>query len=168
MSVASADLYKYIQSVWDASGLDAVFENLRENATTEFTVFNDQEAAPSQPFPYCVMDEISVAITDRMSGGDNLQSHIRDADVRFNLHTRLVTGDDRTAKEIGAFLAEEVMKIFGGHPTIGPSSLLTTTSLDNGNMLIVQYLRDFGIRTGKDEYQWVVNYNFRLDIPVRV
>ena len=162
MSVATADLHKAINTAWDASGLDALFIAL--GGVTP--ILNDQEATPAPTsFPYCILEQTSGTTTDRMSGDADSIREVRDISVTFNIHAGLVNGNDRTPKEIAANLAEELMKEFGGHPTIAPAASIT---LDNGNHLITQYQTDYGVRSGDDEYLWVVEYIFRLDVPVMV
>jgi len=165
VTVSSADLAKALNSVWDASGLNAKFKALWSSATDEFQVLNDQEAAPDQRWPYCVFEMSAGETTDRMSGQTNLSLwEIRDIPVVFTVQAKVVTGDSRTAKGIAAYLAEEIMKVYGGHPTVHPTPL----TLDNGNFLITQYQSDMGVRTSDDEYSWLLSYLFRLDIPVMV
>ncbi len=164
MTVASADLHKGVIAVWNASGLDALFQALYNAGvdSSEFTVLNDQEGAPGQPFPYCVFQQSLGLTTSRMSGPGACLREIRDTPWDFKVHAKAVSGDSRTPKGIAAYLVDEIMKVFGGHPTINPTDL----SLDNGNFLITQYQNDFGIRTGDEEYQWNLSYIFRLDVPV--
>ena len=105
-------------------------------------------------------------VTTRMSfGGANRIREIRDVSVVFRIHARTVDGDSRTGKEIAADLAESITEVFGGHPTTNPTGTIT---LDNGNHLITDLLRDYGVRTGDDEWQWTLDYRFRLDVPVAV
>ncbi len=164
--INSADVCKAINSAWDASGLNAVFKSLWDVANEDdFPVLHDQEASPEQPFPYCVMDEFSARTTSRMSGSLDVKQEIRDVLVRFNIHAQEVDGDARTAKRIAADLVEEVMKVFGGHPTVSPTASMT---LDNGAHLITQYQSDFCVREDEDKYLWGINYLLRLDVPVAV
>lgn len=155
---------KAINTAWDASGLDAIFKTLWEDpATVDYFVLNEQQAAPNQPWPYCVIDQMSPRTTARMSGGSNRLREIRDTMVTLNIHASEVSGDARSAKQIAAYLAEEVMKQFGGHPTIAAARTLT---LDNGHVLIVQYQTDYCVRTDDSESQWVISYIIRQDVPV--
>jgi len=164
--IAIADFCKAMNTAWDASTLDATFKALWSDPTdTEYPVLNDEEALGDQPWPYVVLDQMSQSTSSRMSAEGLANREIRDVLVRINIHAKAIDGDSRTAKGIAAYLAEEVMKVFGGHPTISPTAEIT---LDNGNFLITQFQNDFGIRTGPDEYQWVVTYLFRLDVPVAV
>lgn len=167
MAVGTADLYKAINTAWDASGINATFRALWALGVVpgEFLVLNDQEAIAEQPFPYVVMDEVGSEDIANMSFGTDSKMEIRDVEVRFNVQARIVEGDSRTSKEIAAFLVEEIMKVFGGHPTVRPTEAI---ELDNGDHLITQFVNDFAIRTGDDEYQWIVQYLFRLDIPVKI
>lgn len=166
MTIASADLHEAINTAWDASGLDAVFQSLWSVTVdaTQFPVLHDQEASPQQPFPYVVMDQSKNKTTSRMSDVGALgRREIRDVTVRFNIHAQDVSGDARSAKEIAAYLMGKLMEVFGGHPTTAGTGTIVLT---NGNHLITQYQNDWGVRTGDREYQWVVDYMFRLDVPV--
>ena len=169
MSVASASVHKAVNTVWDASTLNASFLALRDASVVDadFPVLNDQEATPAQPFPYCVYEQSSSSTTDRMSGAGSTIREIRDVSWNFHIHAREVDGDARTAKEIAADLAEEVMKVFGGHPTVAATDL--SPSLDNSGFLISEYQTDFGVRSGEDdEYRWDVQYILKVDVPLAV
>jgi len=159
MSVGTADLQKAIVTVWNASSLNGVFVALGGVVP----VLRDQEMVQGQAYPYCVLPQALVNTNTRMSSTvDNANRHVRDITQSFNIHASVVDGDDRTAKEIAAYLVEEVMKVFGGHPT----EVSTPLVLDNGNHLITQYQREVPVRTGDDQYQWNIEYNFRIDVPV--
>jgi len=166
MSINAADLHEAINAAWEASVLNATFRALwdADVVPAEFPVLHDQEAGPGQPFPYCVFEQSGGITTDRMSGGTDFIREIRDVPWVFRVHARAVDGDDRTAKGIAAALAEEVTKVFGGHPTVAETAL----TLDNGRHLLTQQQNDYGVKTGDDEYQWNVPYIFRLDVPVAV
>jgi hypothetical protein len=166
MSVGVADIHQAVYATWLASGLDAKFTALWPSGVTvaDYTVLNDQEASPNQPWPYCVFSQTIVSVTDRMSGGTNHLRQIHDVPWEFHVHAKLVDGDARSGKQIAAYLVEEMMKVYGGHPTSQP----TAPTLDNGNFLIAQYQSDYVIREGEDEWQWLLNYILRVDVPVRV
>ena len=167
MSITTADLHRSINVAWDASGLNALFQALwpAGSVTGQFPVLHDQEATPGQPAPYCVVGESASATTDRMYGGANRHREVRDVPLSFVIHATAVDGDERTAKKIAADLAEEVMKQFGGHPTVAPQQTLVLT---DGEHLITQYQTDFGVREGDDEWSWTVSYVFKIDVPVMV
>lgn len=168
----SADLAKAINTVWDSSGLNAIFTALWPSGEDNFPVLHDQEAAPGSPFPYCVMELSQPRTITRMSKTSTAKWEIRDVNCQFKVHARLKPDPDqasdptdvRSPKEIASYLANEILKVFGGHPTQAP----TAPTLDNGNFLIAQYDTDYSTRTGDDEYRWTISYNFRLDVPVMV
>lgn len=166
MSIAGADLAKAVNTVWDASSLDSLFQTLWDSGASagEFPVLHDQLAGGEQPFPYCVFEQLSGNTTDKMSGGVSTLREIRDIPFNFRVHTREIAADSRGPKEIAAFLAEEIMKVYGGHPTEAPTAL----TLDSSNFLIAIYENDQAIRIDEDHYQWIVSYIFRLDVPVAV
>ena len=167
MTVGSSDLLKAINSAWDVSTLDATFKAYWDDPTeTEFYVLNDQEAPGQQPWPYVVMDQPDDVLVERHSAdGDSIKREIRDVEVRFNVHVEVDAGSTKSAREVASDLTAAILAVFGGHPSTSPTGTIT---LDNGKHLITQYQTDYGIRTGDDEYQWVVVYLFRVDIPVAV
>lgn len=166
MSIGTADLITAINSAWDGSGLNGAFQALWPSgtSTTQFPVLHDEEAGPGQPFPYCVMELETPRVETRMSNTGNFKRELRSAIVRFNIHAKEVTGDSRSVKQIAACLAEEVVKVFGGHTTSAPATL----TLASGQILPAQYVTDYGHRTELDNYQWVIEYLFRIDVPVAV
>ena len=160
MAVGSADLWKSINAAWDASSLDTLF---RAVSSGSHVVLHDQQASPGQAHPYCVVSQMSQNTVNRMSGGVDSLREVRDTQVQFNIYAEEVSGDSRSAKQIAAYLAEEVMKVFGGHPTTAPTGSMI---LDNGNVLINEYQTDYGVRIDDDEFLWVVTYTIRADVPV--
>ncbi len=164
MTIAAADLDKAMVAAWIAGNLDAVHTSYWDvNDVDDYPVLHDIEATPGQPFPYTVFEHGAGSITTRMSGHSLSENHvINDVPIQFRIHAAQTP--TKTAKQVAAEVAEEVMKVFGGHPTVVPSGL----TLDNGSHLITQYLTDYGIRTEDQNYQWIVSYLFRLDVPVAV
>lgn len=165
MRATTADLHAAIVEAWDAAGLDALFKALWPDSVeaTDFPALHDQEATPGQPFPFCVLSETRGRTVARMSGGVDSLQEVRDVSVAFNIHARRMAGDARSAKELAADLAEQVMMVFGGHPSVSPTARL---ELVNGNHLLTQYQTDYCVRVGQDGYQWVIEYVFRIDVPV--
>lgn len=164
MSVMSAELHQAIVTTWNASGLNAIFKTYWETTrTADYTVLNDQEAGPAQPFPYCVFQADQGNTTTKMSGRDNRKQRfeIRDVPVEFRVHTRSMKSG-LTAKKIAAILMEEVTKVFGGHPTVEPQEV----ALTNGAVLKATFGADVGIRDGDQNYKWHIRYTFTLDVPV--
>jgi len=162
MAIATADFWKSINAAWDASTLDALFRAVK-SITASHIVLHDQDASPGQDYPYCVVNQFSSSTVSRMSGGVDSLREVRDAQVTFNVHAKEVSGDSRSAKQIAAYLAEEIMKVFGGHPTVTATASM---ELDNGNVLLSEYQTDYGIFIPDDEFNWIVSYRFEVDVPV--
>lgn len=159
----STDIHKALNTVWDASGLEALFTAYWESGVGEFLALHDQEAAPGNPFPYCTFRLDPSTTTDRMSGGTETIREIRNVPLTFTIHTRRMSAQSDSEKVIGSTLLNKVLEVFGGHPTVKPTAI----TLDNGKHLITTYQNDFGVRTGDDEYAWVVNYLLKVDVPVQ-
>ena len=165
MSIASADLHSAVNTLWDNSAsLNNGFVALWPSSvtTSEHEALHDTEASAGQPFPYCVYEQGPGETITRMSKTATIGREIRDVPWIFRVHAKTVSGDSRTAKQIAAHLAGLIIKFFGGDPVDDPDDLV----IANGGFLISQYQNDYGVRTGEDEYQWVIEYLFRLDVPV--
>lgn len=159
MSVASAELHAAVGTLWQSAGIDDVFRSYWDPSEKDsFVSLNDTQAAPKQPFPYCVFVISGGDVTTRMTGHVKDEVHqIRDVLLTFTVYAKSVS--NYSAKELAALLAQTIMAAFGGHPTETPQSL----SITYGEVLLVQYTDDFGTKLGDDEYSWLVNYNLRVD-----
>lgn len=163
MSVAAADLHKAVNAIWEPSGLDWEFKKYWPSSKRdEFPSLHDQEAGPSTPFPYCIFEQEPGSTAFRMSHTSSARKEIRDIEWQFRAHARAIADVSLSAKELAASLIDVIMQKFGGHPTETPHDL----TLDNGDHLLTQYVNDYGVRTGDDEYSWILRYRFRLDVPV--
>lgn len=164
MAVLSADLHQGVNSLWDTQGIDWTFKTLwAEDLRDSFASLNDQEAPPGQPFPHCIFEQSTGVTVSRMTGHDKDERHeIRDIPWSFRIQVRQIEGLNETSKKIAADLAESVMALYGGHPTIVPKKI----PLDGGDVLLTQYQTDFGVITGDEEYSWTVSYIIRVDYPV--
>ena len=162
MSIFTADVHKLIVAVWNANDIDSKFLAYRP-ANTDFPVLHDGEATPGNDFPYCVFESTPPNTITRTTGNEEYSYMINRVPVNFNVHTKGANG--KSAKKIASELVEELLAVFGGHPTRNPPEL---PALDHGCALIAQYMSDLPIRTGDDEYRWNLEYVFLTDIPVRV
>ena len=159
--------YKAIVEVWDERGLNTTFTDLwiDQDDVDVFPVLHDKEAQPGQPFPYCVFSQEKADTLARMTNGQDHRKkwEIRNTPFEFHIYASTVDGDARSAKEIAADLAAEVMDVFGGGPDDPPAEV----SLDNGTHLQTQYQHDIGVRLGDNEHEWIVAYKFMTNVPVR-
>lgn len=164
MSILASDLHKAIIKVWNDSALNATFRSYWKAAdTTEFPVIHDQEAGPAQPFPYCVFNQDSGSTISRMSNRiDKGRFEIYDVPWEFHVHSRSFVNVNKSAKQIAIELVEDIIKVFGGHPT----SIPVIPVLDNGAVLQSQYESDYGTRDGDEEWSWILRYRFLMDVPV--
>lgn len=168
MTMPAADLSAAIVSAWRASTLDDLFKAYWSTVRpTDFVTLHDQQAGPAQPFPYCIFLQEQGRTTGRMTGHSNAvkaRFETRDVPLEFRIHARSITGSLRSAKSIAQELCEEVMKIYGGHPTVEPVDL----QLTNGHVLQTTYEADWGIREGDHNHVWHLKYQIKVDVPVAV
>jgi len=166
MTIASVDIHQALSTVWNDNNLETKFTDSWAAAKrTEFIALNDQEAPTGQPWPYCIFEIEPGSTTSRMSGHSKGENHeIRDVPISFRVYAKRIDGVGKTAKSIASDLIEEIMRIFGGHPTAKPKDLV----LSSGSFLLMQYVTDWGIFAGDKQYEWILSYVVRVDIPVAV
>ena len=159
----SVDIHKAVAALWASSGLDTVFKSYWSVAAQSlYLTLNDGEAAPKTPFPFVVYEATKQNTRTKTSADGSFKRHINDQPWTFMVYAKQTTL--KTAKELASDLASELLKIFGGHPTVHPSAL----TLDNGKVLLVQYENDYGERAGDDTHKWTISYNILTDVPVAV
>ncbi len=164
---ASSDVHKALNSLWFDHGLDWAFKKMwEESDRSQHRSLHDLEAPAGAKLPYCVYSIEASSVDSRSSDGSNQprQMIVHNLPLILNLHTGPIEGSSKTAKQHAVELMDQVLAVIGGHPTTIPQ----TWTLDNGCVLNSQFLRDHGIRTGDDEYQWVVEYNIVVDAPMFV
>lgn len=163
MTIASLDYQKAIIKVWNDSGLNDLFKSYWINPSIGgFSVLNDQEAGPAQPMPYCVFSSEEGTKEFGMSGSSNdtNRMEIRDIPLTFKIHAR--SKGTKSAKQIAGELAEQVIRIFGGHPSEKP----VLPTLEHGVCLKSNYKTDYCVREGDHEYEWNIKYTHTCDVPV--
>ena len=135
--IGGAGVHKAVATLWESSGLNTTFQSYWAVADRSlYTSLNDAEAAPKTPFPYVVFSARAQNIRTRMTGDEDSKQYINDQPWTFEVHA--APNGSYSAKEFALLMAEEIMKVFGGHPTQSPSDM----TLDHGQVLIVQYQND--------------------------
>jgi len=163
------DIEKGLVRVWDDEALDAHFSQYwTTGQSDEFLLLNDTEAPGGQPFPYCNFSVSSGATTSRSSAATTGRANVRIQEIRqhpiqFQIYARNIINVGN-AKRVAAAMAEEVMRVYGGHPEYSPK----VWDLDHGGILLCQYQNDFGARMPEDEHLWTINYQLTADVPVSV
>jgi hypothetical protein len=161
--IASAELHTCIHKAWEDSSLNASFQALWPSTVNPllWSILLDDEGAPGQPWPYCIVEIENLSVNERMTGKDDTKREIRSSQVVFNIYAEANT--TKSAKQNAYDLAEEIQKVYGGHYRYPPSADLTFTT---GNLLLLQYDSDHGINQEQDKYQCVLTYNVLIDFPV--
>ena len=160
MAIGAADLHKAVSALWASAGLDTEFKSYWSVADrSEFLTLNDGEGSPAQPLPHCVFQSDPGRTSIRMSGVETALREIRDTSWEFKVYAKVTLSS--SAKTVAAALAELIMAVFGGHPTVAPQAI----TLDNGCLVICQFQTDYGMREADDQYSWTIRYLFRIDVP---
>ena len=163
--ISSADTHQAVSSLWNTSALDDKFKaHWTASQQSSFLVLHDSEAAPNQPWPYAIFEIPRAFRQSRSTGGMTCvrSREIRVLPLSFHIHAR--NAGSHSAKALAADLAEQVMKVYGGHPEVPPQSM----TLTHGNVILCQHANDYGVKTGDEEYLWIVDYQVTVDIPVKI
>lgn len=164
MSVLNADFNEALVTAWGNSTLDTIFKSYWASTDrSEFVALHDKEATAAQPFPYAIFEIGTPNTVNRMSSGD--ATHRRETrliPVTFKIYSREIPSSGKSAKVLAKDLLEEVVKIFGGHPVTAPIGL----TLTHGEVLQSTYKDDFSAKLDDQIFQWDVNYEFLVDVPV--
>lgn len=162
--INAIDIHRAVTKLWDDQGLDGFFkERWSVTDASNHIVLLDSEASPGQPFPYCVFDAGRPAVQDRSSAANQSINLRETREIAFNFNVHAKQHGITPAKILAAELIEKIIEVFGGHPTKKAKTLCLT----HGGVLLCQYQTDFGIKTGDQEWQWVVEYMILYDVPVR-
>ena len=161
MSALSSDLHRAIVSVW-AAKLDQLFQtSWSTTERTRFVTLNETEAAPGTPLPHCVFEQIPNNELSRMSGGSadetGTKRKVRGVPILFHIYAK--QDGATSAKAIAESLFEEVLGVYGGHPTKKPTPL----TLTHGSVINCQYRNDYPVREGDTEHRWVIEYMIYVD-----
>lgn len=166
MTVGLAGFHKAVATLWDGSGLDAAFQTYwPSGASSKFVVLNETEAEAAQPFPYCIFETDEKSVKTRMSSNtsENKQFQIHEVPTTFKVYANAKSGS--SAKQIATDLVEEILKVFGGHPTT-ESPAADGISMDHGCILQFKYQTEQSVRQGTEEHMCSVRYLVDLDVPV--
>lgn len=175
--MGAADLCKGIESVWySAEGLNKSFTDLWQitalgsdpnflPVANEFAVLHAVEVSGNVPWPYCEYRLSAPSVVHRSSGTKSITKNreVRKYPCRFRIVGHQVEGDSRPGLVIASYLAEQLIKVYGGHPDSEPTAL----PLDYGNYLQSQLVNEFHVLYDYGLW-WVVNYEFFVDVPVAV
>jgi hypothetical protein len=163
MSVPSRHLLKGVVARWDEALMPHQFNSYWAEANRSiYPTLHDGEARPNTPFPYCIFDQDPSEIVARMSGSTtNTKRRILNVPIEFRVHAQ--ANGSKSSKTVAGDLAGFVMHAFGddeneNHPL----------TLDVGAHLLTQYINDYPVRTGDEEHQWTIKYNFLVDMPVSI
>lgn len=153
----TAELRRAINAVWDASPINAAFQAYwDEQQRGGYSVLNYGDASPNQPWPFCVYLITTSKPTIGMSGKTtDSRREIRDSIVEFHVFARHVS--DTSAGELAALMADEVRKVYGGHPSTPPTRI--------PGVLLAKPQDEFDYpRAGDDEHKWLLRYMMRTDL----
>jgi hypothetical protein len=164
--IGTADLWTALVTAWNGSSIDSLFRTLWDSTVeANYQSLSDKIAEPKQPFPYCVVEVMKPHIVTRMTGDEDTKRHIREVMITFRVWAVKIANDARSAKMMAADLAEEIMKLFGGHPVVKPKVTLT---LSNGGVINMQYQSDWSEPAELYRCSHEITYKAVIDVSVAV
>jgi len=153
---------------WLSSGIDTQFKSLRTSATnTRHLTIHENEAPAGVPMPYAVWKIDPNTVDSRYTSTVvNKKTTLIDFPLIISIHCKngMVSGSAKNGKEHAQDLAGFVNKCLVGDDDIAPKDF----TIPRGEIVLIQYLRDFGIRTGDGEYQHTLEYNIEAEFDSRI
>jgi hypothetical protein len=142
---------------WRTSSLNQVFrDEWPDPLAIEYEPFNDQEARPVPPGPYCVYEKTVPVVIGHMTGHDittyKRENQLQLVTVQFRIHAKSTSTE--SGKKIARRLAKKVATVFDPHNAF--------TIYDDA-IAVKSRGPDFDTREGEDEWVWVIQYDFTLD-----
>ena len=115
MALRTFDVAQAVPALWESSELDQHFTQYWTDAQiADFLVLGDEEAAPTQPWPYCVFESMPSPALSRSSAarsGRNRQETNEDT-IRFHVFAKDIIA--KSGKLLCSELVAEILKVFGG------------------------------------------------------
>lgn len=163
MPLRNFDVVRAVSVLWGTSGLDAHFNQYWTSAQiADFLVLMDVEAAPTQPWPYCVYESIA-STTLRKSSASTPQKNRQEQNedtVRFHVFAKDI--DAKSGKALCSDLADEILKVFGGHP----DTVHQKIPLQNGSVINQKYSQTILTREDEDIWKAVIVYTVLYELSL--
>ena len=137
-------------------------------AWTLSTTLRSGAPEPDDVLPYVVFQEAATIENSRSSEGTGDSGNTKRIDLDVPIVFRCYAGQSATknAKVIAEALAEDIKKIFGGHPQQAPASPIL--DMPNASHLQTRFLTETNARIDEGLHMWQLTYVFKVDMPVRV
>lgn len=163
MPLRNFDVVRAISVLWGTSGLDSHFNQYWTSAErTDFLVLMDVEAAPTQPWPYCVYESVADTSLSKSSAStpQKNRQELNEDTVRFHVFAKDI--DSKSAKAICSELTEEILKVFGGHPDTEHQKI----PLQNGSVINQRYDQTIVLREDEDIWKATVVYTISYELSL--
>lgn len=117
MPLRTFDVAQAVPALWETSQLDRHFTQYwTDDQIDEYLVLGDEEAAPTQPWPYCVFESIPSSTLRRSSASTPQRNRQETNEDTLRLHVFAKDIDSKSGKLLCSELVDEILKVFGGHP----------------------------------------------------
>ena len=164
MPLRNFDVAQAVTVLWGTGELDQYFtEYWTDDQIADYLVLMDEEAAPTQPWPYCVFESVASTILRRSSASTpqrNRQEANEDT-IRFHVYGRDVDGI--SGKLLCSNLVEEILKVFGGHPDETHRDL----PLQNGLVINQEYKQTILMREDTQVWKATVIYTVSYELSLK-
>jgi hypothetical protein len=166
MTVGALELHAAVVALWNNSELDWACKQYWETSkVARWPSLGESMLGPECPFPYATFTIGDFEVISRTTGlAVGIKRAIRSAPLTFTIYAKQLPANARTAKTIAASILDQLLQVFGGHPTVRPQRLECVHS----HFLNCQYETDYGMTVEDDVYQHVVSYRLMVDSPIGI
>lgn len=164
MPLRTFDVAQAVPALWASSELDQHFTQYwTANEISDFLVLGDEEAAPTQPWPYCVFESIASTALSRSSASTPQKNRQELDEDTLRFHVFAKDRDTKSGKLICSQLVDEILKVFGGHPDVIPE----TIPLENGAVVNQQYKQTILRKEDEEVWKATVIYSVTYELSLK-
>ena len=164
MPFRNFDVARAVAVLWGTSGLDSHFTRYWTTAEiADYLVLMDEEAAPTQAWPYCVYESVASTTLRRSSASkpQKNRQEVNEDTLRFHVFAKDV--DEKSAKALCSDLVDEILKVFGGHPDEYQRGL----PLQNGSVINQEYNQTILVREDEEIWKATVIYTISYELSLK-
>jgi hypothetical protein len=156
----SWNIDRAVQSRWTEKGLDAKFRAFwRDPSETKWPVLGTGEARPQAQMPYCVFEKtvpLKTAESTATPGEGGYAIEYWTIPISFRIHAARRSTPARSAKDIAAAMAKEVVLAFEDDAGV--------LDIDDGDCHLETVVGpDFDTREDDDVHVWVVQFEVHVE-----
>lgn len=164
MPLRTFDVAQAVTALWTSSGLDQWFTQYwTDDQIEDYLVLGDEEAAPTQPWPYCVFESLASVTLQRSSAAvfHRNRQELNEDTLRFHVFAKDIAS--KSGKLMCSELVEQILKVFGGHP----DEIHRDIPMQNAGVVNQQYKQTILLKEAEEIWKATVIYSVSYELSLK-